>query len=892
LPKIILIIFLATLVSAQTSTQNSTPDAASSETSSSDLSNAPFRNPSLPLEERVNDLVSRMTLEEKVSQMVHDASPISRLGVPAYNWWSEGLHGAAREGYATVFPQAIGLAATFDPDLLHKEADVIATEFRAKYEQRLREKGFSDWYHGLTVWSPNINIFRDSRWGRGQETYGEDPFLTAQMGTAYVTGLQGDDPKYLKALSTPKHFAVHSGPEPTRHTVDVKVSDHDLEDTYLPAFRATVTAGAGSVMCAYNSIDGKPACAQPMLLQEHLRDQWHFQGYVVSDCGAASDVSQGHHYTNTMEEGMAASVKAGMDIICAWPPGHLTVEGSAVLRAVKQGLLSNEDIDRAVRRLFTARIKLGMFDPPGTVPYSKISLSEIDSEPHRQLALTAARESLVLLKNSGNLLPLGNKYKTIAVIGPNADNVDPLLGNYNGTPSHPVTVLAGLRKRFSGSKILYAEGSSLTGPPLTPIPARFLRSTDNRVGLSAEYFKGRDLQGPPVMNRADRAINFDWREGVSPELKENFSVRWTGTLLPPVTGEYEIGFNGIDSFQVWLDNQLIAQSGASDTSKTRVKKIHLQAGRGYALKIECAQEGPGGSAKLVWRRPGDAKDYAAAMKQADLIVAVLGLAGELEGEEMPINVEGFSGGDRTSLDLPHAQEQLLEQLAASGKPVVLVLMNGSALAVNWADQHLKAILESWYPGEEGGTAVAEALAGDFSPAGKLPLTFYRSVDQLPAFDDYNMGRRTYRYFTGEPLYPFGYGLSYTSFEYSNLSFDKTAPGANDDLTITVDVKNTGKMPSDEVVQVYLMHPGIAGAPVRSLAGFRRVHVDAGQTQPVQIKLPNRNLSIVDSEGTRRIVAGELRVWVGSGQPVAQEGLPKAAGIAGSVKIEGEAVLPK
>ena len=878
---------LTTRIFSQASTETTT-----AQPSTADLANAPFRNPSLPVEERVNDLVSRMTLEEKVSQMVHTAAAIPRLGIPEYNWWSEGLHGAAREGYATVFPQAIGLAATFDPDLLHREADVIAIEFRAKYEARLREKGFTGWFHGLTVWSPNINIFRDPRWGRGQETYGEDPFLTAQMGTAYVTGLQGNDPKYLKALSTPKHFAVHSGPEPTRHTVDVQVSNHDLEDTYLPAFRATVTAGAGSVMCAYNSIDGKPACAQPMLLQEHLRDAWKFNGYVVSDCGAASDISQNHHYSQTMEEGMAAGVKAGMDIVCAWPQSHISVEESALLRAAQQGLLSNDDIDRAVKRLFTARMKLGMFDPPDVVPYAKIPMTENDSEPHRQLALAAARETLVLLKNSGSILPLGTKYKTIAVIGPNADNVDPLLGNYNGTPSQPVTVLAGIRKRFTSSKILYAEGSSLTGLPLSPIPAKYLKSAAGHPGLTAEYFKGRELQGTPVISRTDPTINFDWREGAGPDLKENFSVRWTGTLLPPTTGDYQIGFTADDSFTLSLDNQPVAQSGSSDTTKTRTTTMHLQAGHGYALKIECSQEGLSGTAKLVWREPGEKKDYTQAVGQADLIIAVLGLAGELEGEEMPIKIEGFSGGDRTSLDIPRAQQQLLEDLVASGKPVIVVLMNGSALSVNWADQHAKAILEAWYPGEEGGTAVAGALAGDFSPAGKLPLTFYKSVDQLPAFDDYNMSHRTYRYFTGEPLYPFGYGLSYTQFEYNNLNFDKRSAGANDDLHVSVDVKNAGAMASDEVVEVYLTHPGVAGAPLRALAGFKRVHIDAGQSQTVRIEILNRNLSVVDPDGARKIIPGELHVWVGGGQPVAREGLNKPAGISGSVKIEGEAVLPK
>ncbi len=880
------IVIAVMLLSAFAFAQETTPQNAA------DLANAPFRNPDLPIEQRVNDLVSRMTLEEKVSQMVHTAAAIPRLGIPEYNWWSEGLHGAAREGYATVFPQAIGLAATFDPDLLRTEADVIATEFRAKYAERVKEKGYSDWYHGLTVWSPNINIFRDPRWGRGQETYGEDPFLTAQMGTAYVTGLQGSDPKYLKALATPKHFAVHSGPEPTRHTVDVKVSDHDLEDTYLPAFRATVTAGAGSVMCAYNAVDGKPACAQPLLLQQHLRDGWHFQGYVVSDCGAASDIQEGHHYTATMEQGVAAAVKSGMDIICGIPMDNVKVERDALLKAAQQGLLSTEDIDRAVRRLFIARMKLGMFDPPEQVPYANISVAENNTETHRQLALKAARETLVLLKNSDHLLPLGTKYKTIAVIGPNADSVDPLLGNYNGTPSQPVTVLDGIRKRFSDSTILYATGSSLTGAPLEAIPSEFLKSNSGQTGLTAEYFNGTQLQGTPVISSTDVNVDFRWTDGAGPELKENFSVRWTGTLTPPTTGDYEIGFTGTDAFHVWLDDQLIGQSWYSDTSKTRLKTLHLEAGHPYSVKIECSQQGAAGLARLVWHTPGDKKDYTDTVQKADLIVAVMGLAGELEGEEMPISVEGFAGGDRTSLDLPRAQQELLQDLVASGKPVVLVLMNGSALAVNWADQHVPAILEAWYPGEEGGTAVAEALAGDFSPGGRLPLTFYKSVSQIPAFDDYNMKGRTYRYFTGEPLYPFGFGLSYTKFEYSNLSFGTGSVGASDDLTVSVDVKNTGSMAGDEVVQVYLTHPGVKGAPVRALVGFKRVHLEAGHGQNVNITIPNRNLSYVDESGARRITPGTIQVWVGGGQPVGRAGLAKTAGIAGSFRVTGNSVLPK
>jgi beta-glucosidase len=888
---VLTVLFFATEALSQSVNQSASAPG------SADLANAPFRNPDLPIEQRVNDLVSRMTPEEKVSQMVHTAAAIPRLGIPEYNWWSEGLHGVAREGYATVFPQAIAMAATFDPDLLHTEAGVIATEFRAKYSQQLKEKGYTEWYHGLTVWSPNINIFRDPRWGRGQETYGEDPFLMAKMGTAYVTGLQGDDPKYLKALATPKHFAVHSGPEPTRHEVDIKVSDHDLEDTYLPAFRATVTAGAGSVMCAYNSVDGKPACAQPMLLQDHLRDDWHFGGYVVSDCGAASDIALHHHYTKTLEEGMADAVKAGMDIICAWPAQQIVMERDAVLKAVQTGLLPQADLDRAVKRLFTARMKLGMFDPPESVPYSKITIAENDTAAHRELALKAARETLVLLKNADNLLPLGTKYKTIAVVGPNAESVDPLLGNYNGTPSQPVTILDGIRKRFADSTVLYAQGSSLTGPPLEAIPGEFLKNDSGQPGLTAKYFTGTLRQGTqqeqtPVLSRVDANIDFNWTNGVSPELKENFSVIWTGTLTPPSTGDYLIGFTGTDAFHFWLDNQLIGESWHSDTSKTRLKSLHLEAGHSYQVKVQCEQEGAAGLAKLVWHRPGEKTDYEDVVKKADVVIAVLGLAGELEGEEMPISIPGFAGGDRTSLDIPQAQQELLKNLVASGKPVVLVLMNGSALSVNWADQHVPAVLEAWYPGEEGGTAVAEALAGDFSPSGKLPLTFYKSVEQIPPFDDYDMKGRTYRYFTGEPLYPFGYGLSYTAFSFSNLSFDKPSAGASEDVVASVDVKNTGAMASDEVVELYLSHPGAKGAPIRALAGFKRVHLNPGETQKVQITIPNRNLSIVDLSGTRRISPGTVQVWVGDGQPVGRADLPKMAGVAGSFKISGNAVLPK
>jgi beta-glucosidase len=865
---------------------------ADSQSPTAALASLPFHDPSLPIAVRVDDLVSRMTLEEKVPQMMHAAPAMPRLGIPAYNWWSEGLHGVAAAGIATVFPQAIGMAASFDPDLLHTEADVIATEFRAKYNEELRTKGHTGWFHGLTVWSPNINIFRDPRWGRGQETYGEDPFLASRMGVAFVTGLQGDDPTHLKALATPKHFAVHSGPESTRHTADVQISDHDLEDMYLPAFRATVLAGAGSVMCAYNSVDGKPACAQPLLLEEHLREHWDFGGYVVSDCGAASDISAHHHYAETMPEAMAAAVKSGMDIVCTWPEAAVQTESAAILAAVHSGLLSTDAIDRAVRRLFAARMKLGMFDPPKKDHYSTIPIAENDSTPHRELALHAARETMVLLKNQDRLLPLSGHYKTIAVIGPNADNVASLVGNYNGTPANPVTVLAGIRKRFPGANVLYAEGSSLIGPPLSPVPGLFLKSESGARGLSANYYRGRDLQGTPIVSRVDGDVNFVWQNGAGPGLPSDFSVRWTGALVPVSTGNYEVGFRGTDRFRMWLDGELIAETDYAGNGRTLTRTIRLEAGHSYLVRIEYAQEHESGRAQFVWHEAGAGKDYLGAVRQADLIIAVLGLTSELEGEEMPVDIPGFRGGDRTSLDLPNAQQRLLENLVATRKPVVLVLMNGSALSVNWADRHVGAILEAWYPGEEGGTAVAEVLAGDVSPSGKLPITFYKSIDQLPAFENYGVQGHTYRYFTGEPLYPFGYGLSYSTFAFTRLMIQKSTLGASDDLVATVDVTNTGKVAGDEVVEVYVSHPAIEGAPLRSLAGMQRVNLLPGETKPVSLRIANRDLSTVGPDGTRRIVPGELRLWIGDGQPGARSPPRSAAGIAGSVIMQGEAVLPK
>jgi beta-glucosidase len=856
----------------------------------------PYKNPSLPVEQRVNDLVSRMTLREKLSQLGHPAAGVPRLGVPAYNWWSEGLHGVARAGHATVFPQAIGLAATFDEPLMHQVADVISTEFRAKYYASLHKDGSSDWYRGLTVWSPNINIFRDPRWGRGQETYGEDPYLTSRLGVAFVKGLQGDDPKYFKTIATSKHFAVHSGPESTRHTVDVTASRHDVVDTYLPAFRATLIEGrAASVMCAYNSLNGEPACANNSLLVDSLRKNWNFTGYVVSDCGAIDDVADGHHFSKSYPEAVQASLKAGTDLICGWPPERFSSGNDALVKATQSGLISEANIDQAVRRLFTARFRLGLFDPAAIVPYASIPPSANDSDAHRQLALKTARESLVLLKNDNHFLPLTKKYGTIAVIGPNADSYEALVGNYNGTPSSYSTILSGISKRFKDSKVVHAEGTGLIGPSMEVIPSSALWSDDPRKqnGLKAEYFAAPKVGGTPALTRVDPKLDFVWEDvAAALQLPKQFSARWSGSLVPPATGDYLIGFSGQGKYSISLDGKpLIEPSTVWDAVLPKTRLVHLEQNHAYPVVVEYSAAGSTNAAHLLWSKPGqDGQDAIAVAKNADLVVLVMGLAATIEGEEMDVHIDGFAGGDRTKIDLPRVQEDLIKRIHALGKPVVLVLMNGSALAVNWADQNLPAILEAWYPGEEGGTAVAEALAGDVSPAGRLPITFYKSVDQLPAFDDYSMAKRTYRYFDGEPLYPFGYGLSYTSFAYDNARVERAELPAAEPQSVSVEVSNTGSIASDEVVQVYLSHEGVAGAPLRALVAFQRVHLLPGQKKTVTFKLNDRDLSTVDQQGTRRIVPGDVEVWIGGGQPTTRSGLPQTAGAKTQFKINGTQTL--
>jgi beta-glucosidase len=693
-----------------------------------------YKDESLSFEERAKDLVSRMTLEEKIGQMQHSAPAIERLGIPSYNWWSEALHGVARAGVATVFPQAIGMAATFDEELLQKIGDVVSTEGRAKYHE-FQRKGDHDIYKGLTFWAPNVNIDRDPRWGRGQETYGEDPYLTARLGVAYIKGIQGDDPKYLKAAACAKHYAVHSGPEAERHSFNAEVSQKDLWETYLPAFEAAVLEGdVAGVMGAYNRTNGEPCCGSKTLLLDILRQEWGFKGYTTSDCWAIRDFNENHKVTGSIEESAALAVKNGCDLNCGCAYASL-------MKACNQGLIEEKDIDLAVYHLMLIRMRLGMFDDPKHVPFASIPYETNDSEEHKKFALEVSKKSLVLLKNRDNFLPLDRKkIRSVAVIGPNADSHAALEGNYNGTASEYVTVLEGIREAVEpGTRVYFAEGCHLF---------------KNSVSALGEKY--------------DR-----FAEAVS------------------------------------------------------------------------------------------------AAERADVAVVCLGLDATIEGEEGDTGNE-FASGDKLNLKLPGTQEALLEEVAKTGTPVILVLMTGSAMAVTWADEHAAAIVQAWYPGAQGGRAIASLIFGDYSPSGRLPVTFYRTDEDLPDFKNYAMENRTYRFFKGEPLYPFGYGLSYTRFEYSKPVLAKNTIAAGSDLEVRTTVKNVGKVESDEIVQMYLKDvEASVRVPNWQLAGFRRVHLKPGESVEVTFTLKARQMALVDDNGNCVLEPGLFRVAVGGSQPDAR-----------------------
>ncbi|MBN1466901.1 glycoside hydrolase family 3 C-terminal domain-containing protein [candidate division KSB1 bacterium] len=825
----------------------------------------PWFNPALDMEMRLDSLLAAMTLEEKVAQMMDNAPAIERLGVPAYGWWNECLHGVARSGRATVFPQAIGIAATWDEDLMLRLATVISDEARAKHHEYVR-KGKRGIYQGLTFWSPNINLFRDPRWGRGMETYGEDPFLTGRLAINFVKGLQGDDPNYLKAVATLKHYAVHSGPEPERHVFESVTDERDLRLTYLEHFRMAVTeAQPYSIMCAYNRYNGEACCGNDRLLNQILRQEWGFDGYVVSDCGAIWDIFFYHKLVETGPEAAALAVKSGTDLNC----GNTY---SGLVKAVQKGYLTEEEIDVAVRRLFRARIKLGMFDPAEKVPYAQMPYSVLDSKENQAVALETARKSMVLLKNDAETLPFTQDIGTVAVIGPNADDVEVLLANYNGTPSNPITPLQGIRDKLGEDKVIYSLGCAWAEnlPVFTVIPPAAFRTPDGQSGLRAEIFASARFAGEPVATRIDANIDVNWWDGAPIDTldDDNFGVRWTGKLAPPQDGEYILGAEGVGAFNItFAGEQLLTFRSVHHANKV-YKEVTLKAGQEYDINVEMSNFYGDATMHLLWSLPGQDHRAAAlaAVDQADAVVLCMGLSPRLEGEEMQVELEGFRGGDRLTLDLPAIQQELIKAVVEKGKPTVLVLLNGSALSVNWADANVPAILEAWYPGQAAGAAIADVLFGDYNPGGRLPVTFYKSVDQLPPFNDYRLVGQTYRYFTGEPLYPFGHGLSYTTFTYRDLQAPETVRG-DETFNVSAVVKNSGARAGDEVVQLYVSDMlASVPAPIRSLQGFKRVSLQPGEEKTVTFTVTPRQLSLLDADFKRVVEPGVFKIAIGGAQP--------------------------
>jgi len=835
----------------------------------SETSQPDYLNPDLTFEDRADDLISRMTVEEKISQLRYDAPAIDRLGVPAFNWWNECLHGVARSGKATVFPQAIGLATTWDTTLIYEMAGIISDEARAKYHDYFR-RGKHGIFQGLTFWSPNINIFRDPRWGRGQETYGEDPYLTALIGTSFIRGLQGNHPKYLKTVATVKHFAVHSGPEPDRHAFNAEVSDRDLYQTYLPQFRHTVMKGkVESVMCAYNLYQGSPCCGNTFLLKDVLRDAWGFDGHVVSDCWALRDFIT--HQTTAGSDGEAGSIaiKAGTDLNCG-------VVYRKLGNSLDSSMIVENNIDVALKRLMLARFKLGMFDPPEMVPWSDIPVSILDDKKHRGKSLQLARESMVLLKNDG-LLPIDkSKIKKVAVIGPNADSPEVMFGNYNGTPVDPVTPLRAISEKLAGkAEVVFAQGCDWAEnmPAMHVIPNAYLFTEENGQtvnGLKGEYYDNFKMEGEPVLTRIDNEINFNWWDGAPIENldDDNFAIRWTGKLIPPKTGMYYIGGYGTE-YEVRLNDSLLASLSSIYQASPGYSKMYLEKGRSYNLDILQKENEGESEIRLIWNVPEEKKEHTAleVAKNADVVVMCMGITPQLEGEEKKVPVEGFFGGDRIKLELPKIQQELIKKVHAVNPNIVLVLMNGSAVSINWSQENLPAVLEAWYPGQDGGTAIADVLFGDYNPAGRLPVTVYKSEDQLPPFSDYNMQGRTYKYFEDEPLYPFGFGMSYTNFAYSDLEINDSF-STTEKVEIEVSIKNTGDYDGDEVVQVYASHkdddPNTA---IRTLVGFQRVHLKKGESKTLTFSIEPRQLSIIDEKGDRVLNPGEIMFSVGGGQPL-------------------------
>ena len=829
----------------------------------------PFQDYNLTFEQRVNDLVSHLTLEEKVSQMLNSSPAIPRLGIPAYDWWNETLHGVARTPYnVTVYPQAIAMAATFDKNSLFTMADFSALEGRAIYTKAIEAGRNNEKYVGLTYWTPNVNIFRDPRWGRGQETYGEDPFLTANMGDAFVRGLQGDDPKYLKAAACAKHYAVHSGPEALRHVYDADVSTYDLWDTYLPAFKKLITQSKViGVMCAYNAFRTQPCCASDILMNDILRNQWKFKGYVTSDCWAIDDFYKNHKTHPDAESASADAVFHGTDIDCG------TDAYKALVQAVKNRKITEAQIDVSVKRLFMVRFQLGMFDPDSMVKYAQTPASVLESDAHKQHALKMAQQSMVLLRNEKNTLPLSKKLKKIVVLGPNADNAIAILGNYNGMPSKLTTVLQGIKDKVGkDTEVVYEKAVNFTNNNVLAYSDVNGQYTYNgKRGFKAEYFKNKELNGTPEAVKQENKLDNLWQEGLAVAgtiTAKDFSARYTTDFKPTNSGSITFEMDADDGYRFIVNGKVVLDAWKKNRRGARTYDLKTVKDSVYHLQVEYWQGDGKANVKLNAGNfvKNDLTALANRYKDADAFIFVGGISPQLEGEEMKVDDPGFEGGDRTTILLPTVQTELMKALKATGKPVVFVMMTGSAIATPWESENVPAILNSWYGGQAAGTAVADILFGDYNPSGRLPVTFYKSDDDLTSFTDYSMKNRTYRYFTGIPLYGFGYGLSYTTFKYDNVTLpSKIVKGK--DVIVTVKVTNTGKIAGEEVAQLYVINKDTGvKAPIRSLKGFERINLKAGESKMVTFTLSPDDLSYTTTEGSLQQFKGNVEIAVGGHQP--------------------------
>ena len=834
----------------------------------------PYKNPSLSAQERARDLCSRLTLEEKAQLMLDESPAIPRLGIKKFFWWSEALHGAANMGNVTVFPEPVAMAASFNPDLLYKCFDVVSTEFRAQYNHRMHDlKGEDEKFHSLSVWTPNVNIFRDPRWGRGQETYGEDPYLTSVMGVQVVRGLQGpEDAKYRKLWACAKHYAVHSGPEYTRHSANLtSVSPRDMWETYMPAFKTLVQdAKVREVMCAYQRLDDDPCCGSQRLLQTILRDEWGFQYLVVSDCGAVSDFYESHKSSSSPVHASAKATIAGTDVECGYGYAYKSIP-----EAVKRGFITEAEVDKHVIRLLEGRFDLGEMDDPSLVEWSKIPYSAMSAKASANLSLDMARQTMVLLQNKDNILPLQRGREKIAVIGPNADNTPMMWGNYNGQPNGTVTILDGICEKLKvkrsslygkSSTLKYFQGCDLTYDKVMECLMASQCSFEGKKGMKGTFWNNRLMEGKPVTTQyytTPLAVTTFGMHNFAPGVQlEDFSAKYETTFTPRDAGEYVVNVDGCGHFELYIDGVQKFRHHIWRTTPNRVA-IQAEKGKSYHIEVRFSHVhtyNANLAINIAREHPIDYQETIDQLKGIDKVIFVGGIAPSLEGEEMPVDIEGFKGGDRTSIELPKVQREFLKALKAAGKQVVFVNCSGSCIALQPEMESCDAIVQAWYAGQEGGTAVADVLFGDVNPGGKLPVTFYKSDKQLPDYEDYSMKGRTYRYFS-DALFPFGYGLSYTSFEIRNEKLEMSSGGSG---TVTVEVANTGKRDGSETVQLYIRNLQDPDGPLKSLRAFQRVNVKAGQTTTVTLSLDRKSFEFWDPEtNTMRVKPGRYDILVGN-----------------------------